>query len=792
MIHRPTKLTRRALLASTILAVPLAAMAQAPASALYRDPKAPIEARVRDLISRMTLEEKAAQMGSIWLGKGAILGDDGAFSPAKAAGRLANGVGQVGRPGDTQGSPQSKTASFRGPEDVAALVNGIQRFLTESTRLGIPALFHEETAHGLATIGATSFPIPPALGSTWDPGLVERAFAVAGREARLRGATIALSPVLDLARDPRFGRMEEFFGEDPYHVGQMGIAAVRGQQGRVRPLAKDKVFVTLKHFIHGTPNGGLNASPADMSERTLRELYLRPFETVIRETDPAIVMPSYNELQGLPAHANADLLIRTGRERLGFKGPYFSDYFALSRLVSDHHVAANDEAAAIMALKAGVDAELPDGKVYATLPALVRAGRVQETAIDAAVARILRLKFEAGLFENPYIDPRRAVRDVNTQADIQLARTVAQKAMVLLKNDGVLPLDPRATLKLAVIGPNAEEPLLGGYSGVNTKAVGVLAGIKAAAGPNIVVEHAQGVRITDVAPGELHRNMAPIKLTDPASNKARIAEAVRVAERSDVILLVVGDSLEVTRESIRVDAPGDRNTLGLFGDQEALVEAMIATGKPIVALLLNGRPLAVDRLAQKANALIEGWYLGQEGGNAFADVLFGKVNPGGKLAVAFPGPAGAATTPYDAHPTARLYGYIEGGREPLFPFGFGLSYTTFDISSPRLAKASIRRGETAVVEVNVTNTGARAGDEVVQLYVHDQVSSAPRPTLELRGFKRITLDPGQTRTISFELTPDALAFWDIDMNWTVETGDFTVSIGSSSTKLKSVVLAVAP
>ena len=783
-------LTRRMFIASTALAMPVTAVAQAATREVYRDPKAPIKDRVRDLLSRMTLEEKAAQVRSMAYTKASILEGDN-FSPEKATQVFKDGIGQIGNPSDTNGTKRSATDNYRAPGETIDLINAIQRHLVENTRLGIPALFHEETAHGLKARDATIFPIPLGLGSTWDPSLVQQAYALAAREARMRGATVALSPVLDLARDPRFGRVEEFYGEDPFLVSQMGIASVRGQQG-TRPLTADKVFCTLKHFIHGSPEGGLNTAPADMSERTLRENFLLPFERVIKAADPAIIMPSYNELQGVPSHANVELLQRTGRDRLGFRGAYFSDYGGITNLVTQHNMAANDDEAAVLALHAGVDAELPEGQAYARIPELVRAGRIPEASLDAAVSRILALKFEAGLFENPYVNKARALRQVNAPASKALARKVAQRSLVLLKNDGVLPLDPAAPRKIAVIGPNAVEALFGGYSSVNAQAVGILAGVQAAAGKNITIEHAEGVQIVKPDPTGQHLPARAARYADPKENAARITQAVEVAKRSDVILLVVGDVPEITREAIHVGAPGDRNTLNLYGDQDALVEAMIATGKPIIALLINGRPLTVTRLAEKANALVEGWYLGQEGGNAFADMLFGKVNPGGKLPVTFPRSVGDLPMYYNQHPSAKTSKrYVESKPTPLFPFGYGLSYTTFDISVPRLAKSTIAVGETAVVEVDVTNTGSRAGDEVVQLYVRDDVSSVPRPLLELRGFERVSLKPGEKRTVQFRLDTDSLAFWNIDMAYVVEPGTFTIHAGSSSDQLKSVKLTVA-
>ncbi|WP_030539468.1 glycoside hydrolase family 3 N-terminal domain-containing protein [Sphingobium sp. DC-2] len=779
-------ISRRTLLASSAL-LAFSPVRAATGGPVYRDARAPVADRVKDLLSRMTLEEKVAQMCSMWTSKGKILNEDGSFSPEKAATALPHGLGQIGRPADTFGNKRFfKGDWFRDVEETAPLVNAMQRYFVEKTRLGIPALVHEETAHGYQARGATIFPIPPALGSTWDPELVEQVFSTVAKEARVRGVNVALSPVVDLMREPRWGRMEEFFGEDPYLVAQMGAAAVRGQQGP-RPLGKDKVFVTLKHFVHGSPEGGLNKAPADFNERTLRENYLVPFAHIIKTSDPAVIMPAYNEVEGVPAHASRQLLEKTGRERLGFKGAYFSDYGGIEELAKAHHVAADMDEAAILALNAGVDADLPDGTVYARLPALVRSGRVSEAKIDAAVARILAMKFEAGLFENPYVDPRRVKRETNTPAAIALARKSAEKALILLRNDGILPLDPNAKMKLAVIGPNSVEAMIGGYSGENDRKVGVLAGLRAAAGPNLTIEQSDGVWISQPdAKGE-HGMMAIMKPVPDEENRARIAQAVEVAKRSDAVLLVIGDNPQITREAVA--GPGDRNSLDLFGLQNDLVDAILATGKPVVTLLLNGRPISVNRLAEKANALLEGWYLGEEGGNAVANIVFGKANPGGKLPVSIPRSVGELPAFYNRHPSSAG-SYVEGKRGPLYPFGHGLSYTSFDISAPRLSAPEIGRTDAFWVEVDVTNTGKREGDEVVQIYIRDEVSSVPRPVLELKAFRRITLKPGEKRTVRFDLTPDALAFWNIDMEWTVEPGAFTISAGPSSAVLKSSKLTV--
>ena len=786
--------TRRRLLGSTMLAL-VAQSAAFPAFAastpLYRDARAPIAARVADLLAQMTLEEKAAQLRCVWGTKSAFMADAETFSPEKAAKSLIDGIGQIARPSDYRGFRQFDTVQFRSIENTVTLVNAIQRFLVERTRLGIPALFHEELAHGLLAGDATVFPIPPALASSWDPALVEQVFTVAAREARGRGATVALTPVIDLMRDPRWGRSEEFFGEDPHLVGQMGIAAVRGLQGRQRPLAPDRVYATLKHFIHALPQGGLNIGPADVGERQVREAYLVPFRDVIRSADPAIVMPSYNELNGIPSHASAALLQATGRDILGFKGAYFSDYDGIANLRGQHHVAATREDAAIMALQAGVQADLPEGENYALIPALVRAGRVSEALVDAAVAKVLALKFEAELFERPYLDAPRAIRTAQAPAHIKLARRAAEKALVLLKNDGLLPLQGSPGLKLAVIGPNAVEPLYGGYAGDTAKGVGILQGLRNQAPAGVTIKQADGVWITAPDARGQHRSFSPTAPVPKADNERRIAEAVAVARRSDVVLLVLGDVPAITREAVDITLPGDRSSLDLWGDQNALVEAIAAVGKPIVALLLNGRPLAVPSLVAKANALVEGWYLGQEGGNAFADMLFGRINPGGKLTVSIPRSAGDLPVYYDRHPTAFANRYIEDVSGTLFPFGHGLSYTSFDISAPRLSKPSIAADESVEIAVEVVNAGKRAGDEVVQLYIRDEVSSVPRPVLELRGFQRLTLAPGESRTVMFVLTPGMLAFWDSAMKWTVEPGAFTISVGGSSARLKSATLTVA-
>lgn len=781
-------LTRRSLLATSMLALAAPVFAASPAR--YKDSKAPIPDRVADLLGRMTLDEKVAQLRSMWGDKNSIYDAKGNFSRTAAKGVMPLGIGQIARPSDYRGLPRWDNDPFRTISNTVAFVNDVQRYLIEETRLGIPALFHDELAHGLLAGDATIFPTPPGLASTWDRTLVEEVFAVAAREARMRGTTIALTPVIDLLRDPRYGRAEEFFGEDPYLVGQMGLAAVRGLQGRSRPIAKDRVFATLKHFIHGVPQGGLNIGPAEMGERTLKNLFIEPFAQVIQEADPAIIMPSYNSVDGVPSHENVNLLQRIGRKQLGFKGLYMSDYAGIENLAVQHHVAADKGEAAVLALKAGVQADLPEGASFLGLAALVQSGHVPESLVDAAVAQILALKFEAGLFENPYVDARRAERSSNTPDHVALARKAAETSIILLKNEGILPLEPKGPLRLAVIGPNAEEPLFGGYSGDNKRAIGILQGLREGAPANITIEHADGVWITAPDAKGKHRSYSTSTPIKPEDNAARIAQAVEVARKSDVVLLVLGDVPAITREAVDWTLAGDRSTLGLWGQQDALVDAIAQTGKPIIVLLLNGRPLAIPALVEKVQGLFEGWYLGQEGGRAFADILFGRANPGGKLPVSLPRSVGELPVFYDRMPSADVNQYLEGKREALFPFGFGLSYTSFDISAPRLEKNDIATSHSVTVFVDVTNTGKRAGSEVIQLYIRDEVSSVPRPVLELKDFDRIMLQPGERKTVRFTLTPERLAFWNIDMRHVVEPGRFVISVGSSSAELKSTTLNV--
>jgi beta-glucosidase len=790
-----TTITRRYLGASLLAlsAAMTASGAAAQARPVYKDPRAPIQARIDDLLGRMTLEEKVAQLVGVWLKKETIQTPDAEFSPAKASATFPHGLGQISRPSDRRGAsagPHAGAAAGtinRTPRETAIYINAAQKWALEQTRLGIPLLMHDEALHGYVAREATSFPQAIALASTWDPELVEKVFSVTAREMRVRGSNIALAPVVDIARDPRWGRIEETYGEDPHLVSEIGLAAIRGFQGPTLPLAKDKVFVTLKHMTgHGQPESGTNIGPAQISERTLRENFFPPFERAVKELPVRSVMPSYNEIDGVPSHANSWLLNDILRTEWGFQGATMSDYFAIREMVTRHKMFATLDDAAAAAIKAGVDVELPDGEGFNALPALVRAGRVSEADVDKAVRRVLQIKFEGGFFENPYVDARQADRLTATPDAIALAREAARRSVVLLKNDkGVLPLDAGKIRRLAVLGTHARDTPIGGYSDIPRHVVSVLEGLQAEGRGKFEVEYAEAVRITESRVWAADQ----VDLVSPEVNARLIAEAVEVARRADVVVMVLGDNEQTSREAWADNHLGDRTSIDLIGQQNDLAKAIFDLGKPTVVLLLNGRPLSVNLLAERADALLEGWYLGQETGNAAADILFGRANPGGKLPVTIARNVGQLPMFYNRKPTS-LRGYLFDQNTPLYPFGFGLSYTTFDISAPRLSSASIGPGQSIRVEVDVANTGGRAGDEVVQLYLRDEAASVTRPLLELKRFKRVTLAPGARMTVVFELKPDDLAIWNIDMKRVIEPGKFTVSAGPNSASLKSANFTV--
>jgi beta-glucosidase len=768
-------------------------MALAAASSPYKDAALPVEKRVDDLLGRMTLEEKIAQMQCTWQAKTEIQDAKGEFSAAKAQKTWPHGLGMIGRPSDRQlgqaaGAGDTGATANRNALETATYTNAVQKWAVEQTRLGIPLFMHEEALHGYVARDATSFPQAIGIASSFDTDLTTKIFSVAAREMRARGTNLALAPVVDVAREPRWGRIEETYGEDPYVCGEIGKAAIIGFAGTDPKLAKDKVLVTLKHMTgHGQPESGTNIGPAEVSERTLREEFFPPFEKAIKETNVGCVMPSYNEIGGVPSHANNWLLHKVLRDEWGFKGITVSDYFGINELITRHKLAATPKEAALRAIKAGVDVETPDGLAYKTLGELVKEKRVSEAEIDVVVRRILTLKFQAGLFEQPYVDAKAADGLTAAPDAVALARLAATRTPVLLKNDkGVLPLDGKKVGKLLLIGTHAKDTPIGGYSDHPRHIVSIYDGLQAEAkAQGFSLAYSEGVRITESRVWGADE----IKFTPPEVNAKLIAAAVEAAKSADTIVMVLGDNEQTSREAWADNHLGDRESLDLLGQQNDLARAIFALGKPTVVFLLNGRPLSINLLAEKADAIIEGWYMGQETGYAAADLLFGRANPGGKLPVSIARSVGQLPIFYNHKPSARR-GYIDGSTKPLYPFGFGLSYTTFAISEPRLTKASIGVSDSTKVEVDVTNTGKRAGDEVVQIYIRDDVSSVTRPVLELKAFKRVTLQPGEKRTLSFDIKPSDLWFYNTEMQRVVEPGSFTIHAGPDSANLKSVKLMV--
>lgn len=742
----------------------------------YRNPNLSIDDRVADLLSRMTIEEKVEQIAGSREQDTHVIDPTGTFTDEKARQWLSQ-----------WGDPEFQFT----PKDGAILRNAVQRYLKEKTRLGIPQLFMGESLHGFMEYGSTSFPQAIGLASTFDPDLVKQVFTAAGDEAGSRGAGQVFTPVLDLARDPRWGRTEETYGEDPYLVSRMAVAAVSGLQGDEVLINHHHVMATMKHFaVHGQPEGGTNTAPGNYSERTIRETFLVPFQAAVQEAHVGSVMASYNEIDGIPSHINPWLLGRVLRQEWGFNGFITSDGDGLQMLVNTHHVAATKADAARLAVAAGVDYDLSDGSVFRTLVWQVKQGIVPEKDLDRAASKVLAAKFRLGLFENPLVDPDLADKTTNSQEHRALALKIAQEVPVLLKNEGnLLPLDLDKLKTVAVIGPNADGLHLGGYSRNPGHGATILQGIQDRVGSKAKVLYAEGCRFSDKHQDWRGWFDNDVKLVDPATQQDKIKEAVEVAKQSDVAILVVGENESTNREAWAENHLGDRDSLDLLGAQNDLVKAVVDTGKPVVVFLINGRPLSINYISQHVPAIVEGWYLGQEGGTAAAQVLFGDVNPGGKLAITFPHLVGDLPDFYNHKPSANR-SYAFSTREPLYPFGFGLSYTSFKFDNLRVEPDQIHSGGMAKVIVDVTNTGSRDGDEVPQLYIHQRIASITRPVKELRGFQRITLKPGEKRSVEFTLTPDALSLLDVNMQKVVEPGIFEIMVGPDSAHTQMVNLKV--
>ncbi len=739
----------------------------------WLDASLPAEERARLLLGEMELAEKIAQLGAVW---STSLADDRGFSRRRARPHLVHGIGEITRIGSSTGLRPRESATFH---------NEIQRFLLEETRLGIPALVHEESAAGYAARDADQLPQALGLAATFDPDRLEAAAALIREQMRAVGARHALAPVLDIARDPRWGRVEETFGEDPYLASRMGVAYVRGLQG---PDLRHGVAATGKHFLgYGFSEGGHNHKPAHLGPRELREVVARPFVAAIHEAGLAAVMNAYNEVDGLPCGGSRQILGDLLRGEIGFEGVVVADYFTTRLLISAHRVAADGGEAAQRALEAGIDLELPTLDCYRELADRVRDGRVSGAILDRAVLRVLRLKFALGLFDEPLVDASRAAASYQTPRAREIARELAERSVVLLQNrEGILPLS-RGLRRVAVIGPAADDLRLlqGDYhypahleiqlrarhgpgsevlpaSGESRLAAGFffpptvtpLQGLRELLAPGTEVVHAKGC---EVAGGD----------------DSGIAAAAAAARSAEVALLFVGGRSGLV-EGCTTGEFRDASDLSLPGHQEALVRAVVGTGTPVVAVVVSGRVHALPWLAEHAAALLHAFVPGEEGGRALARILFGEVSPSGRLPVSLPRSVGQIPVYHGRHWESAGHAglapadYIDGPAEPLFPFGHGLGYTRFEYRHLEVEPEEAPCGREIRVAAEVENAGAWPAEEVVQLYLQDPVATVVRPVRQLAGFVRIPLEPGQVARVEFTLHPSQLGLFDGEMRFRVE------------------------
>lgn len=748
----------------------------------YKDSRLPVEERVQDLLSRMTMEEKIGQLSMKSL-KALELDNNNRVTDSSLVNLFA---------GESIGCLESP---FVEHDKVAIYSEAADHYFRTKTRLGIPAIQIAECLHGQMALGTTIFPQAIGLGCTWNPALIKQMASVIAEEASLSGVDQALSPLFDLARDPRYGRVEECYGEDPYLVKEMGVAYVTGMQGEPEVtrshIPAGKLACTAKHFVaYSVPEAGINLAPSLVGERTLRELHFYPFEAVVRDANVYSVMPGYHEVDGVPVHASRWLLTDVLRKEWGFNGYIFSDYGAIGMLDNFHKTAHNKAESAYQAITAGVDLEAPGRYAYGELEGLVRNEKLPQAVVDTAVSNILRVKFKMGLFDRPYRKPEAQAKKVHKKESISLAQQIAEESIVLLKNsDNLLPLDKKKIKSVAVIGPNADKVQFGDYSITKNNDYGttILEGIRSYVGNDLKVNYAEGCGITNLS-------------------KAGFEEAVRLVGESDVVVLVLGGTSVIYSgigwgdpNSKEVNTCGegyDRNELNFPGVQPELLDRITSLGKPVVLVMLNGRPYAIENEIAKVGAVLEAWYPGEKGGDAVARILFGEVNPSGRLSVSFPKTTGHIPVYANYKPSGRGYynrrgtpekpgrDYVFSSPDPLFCFGYGLSYTTFDYSDIHVNNYLNTGGDVVEVYCRIRNTGNRAGAEVVQLYVRDLVSSVTTPVKALKAFDKVFLQPGEEKQIKFQVNKNDLRLWNVSKQWVLEPGEFEVYLGASSEDIK--------
>jgi beta-glucosidase len=713
----------------------------------YKNARLPVEQRVNDLLARMTLQEKIVQLDMFW-GK-EVTDMTGHEATTYSEEKMVKTLGTTGAGSIHDFYPIS-----------ADIANSVQKYAIEKTRLGIPVLFIEEGLHGYEGYGSTAFPIPLQLASAWDTSLVHQIGRVVGTEARAHGVDMILGPVLCLPHDPRWGRVEETYGEDPYLDALNGVAMIKGMQGK-KLSDHDAVIAEPKHFaVHGIPEAGSNTAPVNIGEREERSTYLYVFEKAVREGHAMAMMAAYSEIDGIPCVDNKWLLTDVLRKEWGFKGFVLSDLGAIKMSLENHAVAANATDALAQTFNAGLNMQFYDfghAEFLKAVTAAVQNKSLSVTQLNKTVCDILRVKFMLGLFDHPYIDPASVAKVFHTQASQNLALRAAQESICLLKNDhDVLPLKNEKTI--AVIGPLAQSTYLGGYSNKQSKGISILDGLKQRAGNGIKIAYEEGYSSDSTKTGLQQK-------------------AVDLVKNSDVAVVVIGEDMSIVGEG------KDRANLDLDEPQLNLIKAIQATGKPVVAVMFNGRPLSINWVAKNIPSIIEAWFAGEKGGLAIADVLLGNVNPSGKLPITFPRSVGQIPFYYNHKPTSYHH-YVDEANTPLFPFGLGLSYTTFQYSDLDITPAKIPVNGTATVSVKITNTGKTNGTEVVQLYLRDVISSVTTPVIALKGFNRITLKPGESGVVHFKITSESLSLWNRQMKQVVEPGEFNVMVGSSSADIR--------
>ncbi|WP_286727994.1 MULTISPECIES: glycoside hydrolase family 3 N-terminal domain-containing protein [Sphingobacterium] len=751
----------------------------------YKNSALPIEKRVSDLLGRMTVEEKVGQLSK-------LLGWDMYSKNGKQvtiSNKLRKAVKEqhIGLLWATlRADPWTQKTLLNGlsPVEAARATNAIQRYMVDSTRLGIPLLLSEEAPHGHMAIGATVFPTAIGQASTWNPQLIQAMASTIAMETYAVGGKNGYGPVLDLARDPRWSRTEETYGEDPYLIGQMGSAMIRGFQGE-KIGERDKIIGTLKHFVaYAAPDGGHNGESVSFGERSLKQYFLPPFARAVK-SGAGSVMTAYNSIDGIPCSANSWLLNDILRKDWGFKGFVVSDLLSISGLNGGHATAATAEEAASQSIHAGLDVDLSGTGYGSNLLRAVQEGLVEPAVLDTAVARVLRMKFNLGLFDHPYVDEKLVAQKVATTQNKTVARQVARESIVLLKNDQhILPLS-KSLKRIAVIGPNADNPYnqLGDYTApqADGKVQTLLTGIRAAVGNSTKVDYVKGCAIRD-------------------TSNSDIAAAVAAAKQADAVVLVLGGSsardfktsyqatgaanVDPNTVSDMESGEGfDRVSLDMMGDQIKLLKAIQATGKPLVLVTIMGRPLNLNWAADNVAAIVNAWYPGQEGGLAVADVLFGDYNPAGRLPISVPRSVGQLPVHYN-HTKPKHHDYVEMSAKPLYAFGYGLSYSSFDYSNLQISLKEAEHDFACTVSFDIANNGKLAGDEVAQLYVVDEVSSVVTPVMQLKRFERKNIAAGKKERYSFQLTKEDLKLWSPSKAWKTEKGKFKFLVGASSDDIR--------